>query len=106
MISRTEELLLLTVWKLQDDAYTLTVQEAMSSVTGKKVSVGAVYIPLERLAKKGFLETREASPTRKRGGRRKRYYSLSGKGQQALKNLYLLQEKVWNEWKIAEGLLA
>ena len=98
LLTRTEELLLLTVWKLQEDAYSLSVQDAMAQLLGKAVSIGAVYIPLERLAKRGLLKTREAAPTEKRGGRRKRFYEVTAKGQAALATIDLLQKKAWEGW--------
>jgi len=97
-LSRTEELILLSVWRLQEDAYTLTVQEAMSELLGRDVSIGAVYVPLERLAKQGLLRTREGQPTDRRGGRRKRFYELTAKGQSALAVLDALQKKAWAGW--------
>jgi len=98
LLTRTEELLLLTVWRLRDDAYSLTIQEAMSHLLDKPVSIGAVYIPLERLAKHGLLKTREGEPTDKRGGRRKRFYEVSAKGQAALAAIDAVQKKAWDGW--------
>lgn len=100
LLTRTEELLLLTVWKLRDDAYSLSVQDAMSDLLDKSVSIGAVYIPLERLAKQGLLKTREGEPTEKRGGRRKRFYELTAKGQAALAAVDAVQRKAWEGWSL------
>ena len=55
MLTRMEELLLLTVWRLQQDAYGLSIRRQVADLLDRKVSVGAVYIPLERLARKGLL---------------------------------------------------
>lgn len=105
LITRTEEHLLLTVWKLQDNAYTRTVQEALSDLNSRTVSIGAVYIPLERLVRQGLLKTREGAPTDKRGGRRKRFYSVTAKGQAALAAVHNVQTRVWREW-LASGMKA
>lgn len=96
MLTRMEELLLLVVWRLQADAYGLAVRRRMSKLLGKKVSVGAVYVPLERLAKKGLLETWESEPTQERGGRRKRFYKLTPKGLAALNTVRQLHEQAWD----------
>jgi DNA-binding PadR family transcriptional regulator len=96
LLTRTEELLLLSVWKLQSDAYGLEVRRHMEKLLGKKRSVGAIYIPLERLVKNGLLNTLESSPTEKRGGRRKRFYNLSGKGMAALNTVRDVQQKAWS----------
>ena len=97
LLTRVEELLLLSVWRLQSDAYGLAVRRHMAELLGKTLSVGAIYIPLERLVKKGFLHTRESRPTDKRGGRRKRFYTLSGKGMAALNAVREVQQKAWSE---------
>ncbi len=96
LLTRTEELLLLSVWKLQDEAYGLAIRRHMSSLLGRRVSVGAVYIPLERLAKKGYLRWWEGAPTEKRGGRRKRFYKLTAQGVAALSVVKQLQEQAWS----------
>ena len=104
LLSRTEELLLLTVWRLRDDAYSLSIQDAMSDLLGKPVSIGSVYVPLERMARKGWLKTREGEPTEQRGGRRKRFYELSAKGQRALATIDAIQKKAWAGWVVPDGL--
>ena len=92
----TALLLLLTVWRLQHDAYGLSIRRAVSDLLGKKVSVGAVYIPLERLARKGFLESWESQPTARRGGRRKRFYKLTSSGLAALNTVKQLHDAAWS----------
>lgn len=104
LLSRTEELLLLTVWRLQDDAYSLTIQEAMSDLLDKPVSIGAVYVPLERLAKHGLLKRREGQPEDRRGGRRKRFYELTAKGHAALAEIDAIQRKAWKGWAVPGAL--
>jgi len=95
MLTRMEEILLLTVWRLQADAYGLSIRRQISSLLKKKVSVGAVYIPLERLARKGLLETWESEPTATRGGRRKRFYKLSPRGLAALNAVKRIHDTAW-----------
>ncbi|MGB0346506.1 MAG: PadR family transcriptional regulator [Balneolaceae bacterium] len=95
LISRTEELLLLSVWRLQEDAYGLSIRKYFSELMGKDMSVGAVYVPLERLKKRGLLESWESEPTDKRGGRKKRFYKLSAEGISALSVVKKQHEKAW-----------
>lgn len=96
VISRTEELLLLSVWRLQDNAYGLSIRKNFSELMGKDMSVGSVYVPLERLKKQGLLESWESEPTEKRGGRKKRFYKLSAKGISALSRVKQQHEKAWS----------
>jgi DNA-binding PadR family transcriptional regulator len=51
---------------------------------GREVSYGAVHVTLDRLMEKGFLTAKMGEPTPERGGRRKRYYEVTGKGEHAL----------------------
>lgn len=95
MLTRTEELILLAVWRLQNDAYGLSIQRQLSTLLGRKVSVGAVYIPLERLAGRGLLESWESEPTEQRGGRRKRFYKLTRKGLSALNMVRQVHQAAW-----------
>ena len=96
MLTRMEELLLLTVWRLQEDAYGLAIRRQVGALLDKNVSVGAVYIPLERLAKRGLLDTWESAPTAKRGGRRKRFYKLTPKGLAALNTVRRIHDEAWS----------
>ncbi len=100
--TRNEELLLLCVWRLQDEAYGLSVREEMARVLERDVSVGAVYVPLERLARRGYLEVRDAAPTDERGGRRTRYYRLSAKGSAALSRIENVRSRAWQGFTIAD----
>ncbi len=96
IISRTEELLLLSVWRLQNEAYGLSIRKNFSELMGKDMSVGSVYVPLERLKKQGLLESWESEPTEKRGGRKKRFYKLSAKGIAALSRVKQQHERAWS----------
>ncbi len=95
ILSRTEEMLLISVWKLQDEAYGLSIRTHFSELVGKEMSVGATYIPLERLKKQGFLESWESEPTEKRGGRSKRFYRLTAEGINALSRVKSIHDRAW-----------
>ncbi|MEM6648461.1 MAG: helix-turn-helix transcriptional regulator [Bacteroidota bacterium] len=69
LISRTEELLLLVVCRLQADAYGLNIRDEVEAVSGKRFSVGGVYVPLDRLVRKGMLKTEKGAATAERMGR-------------------------------------
>jgi len=90
-----EEVLLLTVHQLGRDAYGVPVRKRVEELTGKKFSIGAVYVPLERLVTKGLLNSYEAAPTPQRGGRRKRYYEVTTKGIRALTEIREINDRLW-----------
>lgn len=95
MLSRTEEMLLLSVRALTPNAYGVAIGEHLKKATGKAWSVGAIYIPLERLKQRGLLSSHEGDPTPERGGRSKRFYKLSPKGIEALSESKRLHDALW-----------
>ena len=80
MLSRTDEMILLAVWQLGDNAYGVTIAEMLTRTSGKNWVLGSVYVPLERLEKKKYLSSSLGKSTRKRGGRSKRLYKLTKDG--------------------------
>lgn len=96
LLSRQEEIVLLSIWKLQDNAYGVTVREYISKITGKYWSIGAIYVPLDKLSERGFVETHQGKPEEKRGGRSKRFYKITPEGMKALAEIKLVQETLWD----------
>ncbi|MGB2906400.1 MAG: helix-turn-helix transcriptional regulator [Candidatus Aminicenantaceae bacterium] len=95
MLTRAEELILLAVWRLKERAYSVEIRADLKAVTGRPWSFGAVYMPLDRLAKRGLLESYLADPTSERGGRSKRIYSLTAIGLAALREIRRIQDTAW-----------
>lgn len=93
-----EEIILLLVGILEDQAYSLRIAEEFESQTGKSVSIGATHSTLDRLSKKGFLTSTMGKPTASRGGRRKRIYTISASGQKALIASRELRISLWNQY--------
>jgi DNA-binding PadR family transcriptional regulator len=96
LLSRAEEFILLAVWRLQDEAYGVSILEQVSKVTGYQWEIGTIYMPLEKLRKKGYLDKIKGEPTPERGGRSKFYYRLTNKGKKALKEIRDVQQNVWD----------
>jgi PadR family transcriptional regulator PadR len=80
-----EEIVLLAVGSLHDDAYGVAIKDALRRNIGKNPSIGALHSALYRLEDKGYLTSREGGATTERGGRRKKYYKLTGFGMKALR---------------------
>lgn len=95
LLTRSEEYVLLTVWRLQGDAYSVSICKHLTAATQKPWSLGAVYMPLERLEKRGLLTSRLSEITPDRGGRPKRLYTLTRKGKQALLHVQTIQQTMW-----------
>ena len=94
-ITRTEEFVLLAVWRLQNEAYSVPLRDELVALTSKNWSLGAVYMPLERLVKKGMLTSSLSSSTPERGGRQKRIYELTKLGKKALLHIQEVEQRIW-----------
>jgi PadR family transcriptional regulator, regulatory protein PadR len=79
-----EFMLMLAVLRLGENAYGVTISGELLKKAKKDVAIGAIYTVLERLEKKGLLESWLGEPTSERGGRSKRFYRVSPKGMKAL----------------------
>ena len=80
-----EQLLMLALLQLEDDAYGSRIRESIEQRTGRTVSPGAVYTALDRLESRGLVSSVLGEPTPQRGGKRKRYYRLEPQGTELLR---------------------
>lgn len=95
-ISRSEEFLLLAVWRLKENAYGVTIRNQIREATGKTWAYGALFVMLSRLEKKGYLTSNFADPSSERGGKSKRIFRLTVRGAKALKEVRKAQDSVWS----------
>jgi len=94
-LSRIEEILLLAIWKLTDNAYGITIREQVEQDTGTEWMSGAIYAPLNRLRKNGYVETLQARGSSDRGGRPRIYYRLTSLGEKKLANIQEVSRSIW-----------
>jgi PadR family transcriptional regulator PadR len=97
-LSRQEELMLLTIMKLKDDAYGVPIREEVSRLTEKYWSIGAVYDILDRLTRKRLVSVTISEPVKTRGGKSRRYYRITKAGLKALEEIRALQDKTWSSF--------
>lgn len=83
-IGELEELVLLSVAALSEEAYGVTIRKVLLERAERDVTLGTVHASLHRLEKKGLLGSRLGGATDKRGGRRKRLYVVTGTGLAAI----------------------
>jgi PadR family transcriptional regulator, regulatory protein PadR len=83
-----EQLILLALVHLGQDAYGVTIRQEIESRAARAVSPGALYTALDRLEKRGFVTSRLGEPTPERGGKRKRLYTLQPAGERALARIH------------------
>jgi PadR family transcriptional regulator, regulatory protein PadR len=79
-----EQLVLLAILRLGDEAYGVTIRAELAQRAKRDIAPGAMYTALERLEAKGLVRSRMSDPTPQRGGRAKRYVSVTAAGRQAL----------------------
>ena len=72
-----DEILLLAILSLKDNAYGATMMKHLTEVTGREWSIGAIYDPLYRMEKTGYVKSHLTAPTKERGGRSKRIYKVT-----------------------------
>lgn len=95
MLTKLEDQIMLTVWRMQGKAYGINIFQNLEEQTGKKMAVGVVYFALDRLTKKGLLESYKGEPTSVRGGMRKRYHKITQAGLAALQESKKIHDSVW-----------
>lgn len=91
-----EELILLTVAVLDEDAYGVSVTQELEQKTGRAVGFSTVHTTLQRLEEKGFLSSSMGGATAERGGRRKRFFSVTAAGRKALQEVRQVRTDLWN----------
>jgi DNA-binding PadR family transcriptional regulator len=95
-LSRIEEILLLAIWKLKDHAYGISIRRQVEKDTGMKWFSGAIYAPLGRLKKNGYVYTQRAQNTTEQGGRPRIYYRLTSLGAEKLSSIQSLYRAMWH----------
>jgi DNA-binding PadR family transcriptional regulator len=92
-----EELVLLSVGILFDDAYGLAIGDELEKQTGRNMMISSVHKALVRLEEKGYLKSRMGGATSTRGGRDKRLYSLTHAGKKVLEESREMRNAMWKQ---------
>ncbi len=92
-----EEIVLLTVGVLFDEAYGVAIKQEIETRLNRKVSVGALQSALRRMETKGYLASRHGETTNARGGKRKRYFNITAYGKKALLHAKETRESLWKD---------
>lgn len=94
-IGQFEQLVLTAILALRDDAYGVSIHTRVEGLTNPKpVSLGAVYVTLDRLEDKGLVSSWLTEPVPERGGRAKRCYRLEALGERALQESAVTARRV------------
>jgi len=91
-----EQMVLLTIMRLDTDAYGLAVRDELELVAGRSPSSGSLYTTLDRMEKKGLVESSAGETTQERGGRPRRYVRVTPEGQALLARSRNTLMALWN----------
>lgn len=94
-IGEFEELVLLTIASLGEEAYGVSIKEVIDQRTRRNISIGALHSTITRLEDKGLIKSWMGMPTAERGGRRKRHFQLTHAGKVAAHEMKNLRDALW-----------
>jgi len=94
-LTRQEVLILLSIFQLKNEAYLVSIRKQLKKITGRNWSMGAVYVPLDRLRRLGYLETRIGEPQARLGRKNIKYYNLTRQSLEALAEIKNVDEQAW-----------
>jgi PadR family transcriptional regulator PadR len=95
-LGELEQQILLVVLRLEDDAYANPIGETLVAAASRRVARGALYTALERLEAKGFLRSTMGEPLPERGGRARRYFTVTAAGLRALRHSRRVLLGLWD----------
>lgn len=99
-----EELVLLTIAVLGEEAYGVSIKDEIEQRANRSVSIGALHSTITRLEEKGYLKSELGGSTQERGGRRKRFFEITRGGKAALNESKKLRDELWDSSKIKLAL--
>jgi PadR family transcriptional regulator, regulatory protein PadR len=92
-----EEIVLLTIAVLHTEAYGVSIKNELESRLGYGTSVGALQTALKRLEEKGYLDSAWGEASNVRGGKRKKYYTITASAKKALQEIKDIRAQLWSE---------
>ncbi len=90
-----EETVMLAIYRLKEDAYSVTIHLKILEMTGKDVIVGTLFNVLKQLYRKGYVHKRKGKPLQEKGGKSIMFYSISEKGFKALEQTRKMHNRIW-----------
>jgi DNA-binding PadR family transcriptional regulator len=95
ILTRAEEIILLAIHKLKDNAYGVTIREQVYKDIGVYWAFGAIYKTLKKMSAKGYVKKIASQPLAERGGRSKYFYELTSDGKEALQEIARVNASLW-----------
>lgn len=98
-----EQVVLLAILRAGDNAYGVTIRAEIEACTERAPSPGALYTTLDRLEEKGLVASRFGEPTPQRGGRAKRYFTVTSSGMEAVRRAQRSFQRLLQGLKLIGG---
>jgi DNA-binding PadR family transcriptional regulator len=95
MLSVNEQIFLIAIWRLKDDAYGVRIRDKIKEMTGRTFTFGTLYNTLDNLAKKGYVTSQAVKILNQAGGNKRVYYTITKAGLDSLREAKELQESLW-----------
>src|SRR5215216_2376667 len=95
LLGEFEEIVILTIGILNNDAYSVSIKNEIESRLGRSVSMGALHTALKRMEDKGYLKSFAGEATEERAGRPKRYFEITALGKKAIQYSKSTREELW-----------
>ncbi|MFC2161409.1 helix-turn-helix transcriptional regulator [Acidobacteriota bacterium] len=95
LLSRAEEITLISVFKLDGNAYGVTIRDQIYKDIGHYWSFGVIYKTLKKMNYKKYVRKIQGTPLSERGGRSRYFYEITSEGLSALKEIQILQSSLW-----------
>lgn len=92
-----EETVMLAIYRLEKNTYSVTIHQEILAMTGKDVILGTLFRTLDQLTRKGYLMKDKGQPEKAQGGKSKMFYFITDEGYKALEQTRKMHEKLWNE---------
>ncbi len=92
-----QEIILLIILSLDNNSYGAEIQREINTELDRSISRGALHTALTRLEEKGFLSSEIGGATKERGGRRKKFFTVTNAGKEALKEAKQLRDHLWKQ---------
>jgi PadR family transcriptional regulator, regulatory protein PadR len=94
---------MLVLIRLGENAYGLPIAQEIELKSRREVSLGSIYATLDRLEAKGLVSSRLGEPTPERGGRAKKYFSVTAKGVREVRETQRMLKQLWHGLRGLEG---
>lgn len=95
-LTKLEELVMLAIWRLRDEAYGVEIKKKVKDISGKEYFYNTLYTTFDQLARKAYISKHFGDPSAVRGGKRKVYFRITNLGFRALENAYKQNHMLWS----------